>query len=423
MALTLRTNGSSPSNLVQASWWNDFYNLLTGSMTDQPVKIHNSVKLMLPAAPSSAPSGALSSSSSNLGVGTYLYNYTYANADGAESPPSPNLSITTTSGHQQVNLSGISTGPAGTVKRNVYRSTVGGSAGLLLTTLNDNTTTTFNDNIADGSLTSYQPQVLAGGGVLLSDNSGNQQGYIGCSTNNSGTVRIHGNGSVEITFNGAEPSKRFIFDTNGLTIWDGLVVSQSVIRVGNSLGIKTVGGTKLAEIKSNGNLVIAGTQYGTTAGSVSTASGQSFDGFDMAETFEVDREYPPGTVLCPQDTENEIPFTVEEGAHSNQPRLTQCSHDGCALALISVANPGFLAGLINLPSQEDYNPKHPMKMACSMTGRVFARTAYHIPGRTFVCSDGRGGVRPAKKGDMALGITVGPTSSGKVPLLIRPVML
>jgi hypothetical protein len=43
MALTLRTNGSSGVNLVTAAWWNDFYNLLTGVMTDQPVTISNTL--------------------------------------------------------------------------------------------------------------------------------------------------------------------------------------------------------------------------------------------------------------------------------------------------------------------------------------------------------------------------------------------
>lgn len=43
MALTLRQNGSTSANLVTASWWNDYYNLLTGVMTDQPVTIANTV--------------------------------------------------------------------------------------------------------------------------------------------------------------------------------------------------------------------------------------------------------------------------------------------------------------------------------------------------------------------------------------------
>jgi hypothetical protein len=40
MALTLRTDGSGSPNLVGAAWWNDYYDLLTGSMNDQPVFLY-----------------------------------------------------------------------------------------------------------------------------------------------------------------------------------------------------------------------------------------------------------------------------------------------------------------------------------------------------------------------------------------------
>ena len=49
MPLTVRVNGKfvggspTPNNQVQASWWNDFRDLLTGVMTDQPVTIANSI--------------------------------------------------------------------------------------------------------------------------------------------------------------------------------------------------------------------------------------------------------------------------------------------------------------------------------------------------------------------------------------------
>lgn len=39
MPLTLRQNGSQSANLVTAQWWNDYYNLLTGLMNDQPVTL------------------------------------------------------------------------------------------------------------------------------------------------------------------------------------------------------------------------------------------------------------------------------------------------------------------------------------------------------------------------------------------------
>lgn len=41
MALTLRGDGTGTAYLVNSSWWNDYYQLLTGGMTDQPVTIAN----------------------------------------------------------------------------------------------------------------------------------------------------------------------------------------------------------------------------------------------------------------------------------------------------------------------------------------------------------------------------------------------
>lgn len=39
MPLTQRADGTGEANRVTAVWWNDFYDLLTGVMTDQPVTI------------------------------------------------------------------------------------------------------------------------------------------------------------------------------------------------------------------------------------------------------------------------------------------------------------------------------------------------------------------------------------------------
>lgn len=45
MALTVRGDGTGTAFLVSSSWWNDYYDLLTGAMTDQPVTISNKVTL------------------------------------------------------------------------------------------------------------------------------------------------------------------------------------------------------------------------------------------------------------------------------------------------------------------------------------------------------------------------------------------
>jgi hypothetical protein len=80
---------------------------------------------------------------------------------------------------QQVALSGIGIGASPTTSRKVYRTTVGGSQLKLLTTLADNTTTTYADATADGSLGANAPtgdtsalpqpigQILAGAASLL----------------------------------------------------------------------------------------------------------------------------------------------------------------------------------------------------------------------------------------------------------------
>ena len=56
-----------------------------------------------------------------------------------------------------VALTGIQTGPSGTTARKVYRTTAGGSTLKLLTTISNNSTTTYSDTTADGSLGADAP--------------------------------------------------------------------------------------------------------------------------------------------------------------------------------------------------------------------------------------------------------------------------
>jgi len=62
-------------------------------------------------------------------------------------------------GNRKVTLTNIPLGPVGTVDRKIYRVEGGGSSLKLLTTISDNTTTTYTDDIADGSLTDAYPAV------------------------------------------------------------------------------------------------------------------------------------------------------------------------------------------------------------------------------------------------------------------------
>ena len=58
-----------------------------------------------------------------------------------------------------VNLSGIQTGPVGTTARNLYRTTSGTETLKLVTTINDNTTSVYDDSVADGALGATAPSV------------------------------------------------------------------------------------------------------------------------------------------------------------------------------------------------------------------------------------------------------------------------
>lgn len=62
-------------------------------------------------------------------------------------------------GNRKVTLSNIPTGPIGTANRKIYRTDGGGVALKLLATIADNTTTTYVDDIADGTLGAALPAV------------------------------------------------------------------------------------------------------------------------------------------------------------------------------------------------------------------------------------------------------------------------
>jgi len=59
--------------------------------------------------------------------------------------------------HRVVPITGIQIGPAGVTARRLYRTTAGTSTLKLLTTISDNTTTTYTDTVADASLGATSP--------------------------------------------------------------------------------------------------------------------------------------------------------------------------------------------------------------------------------------------------------------------------
>jgi hypothetical protein len=84
-------------------------------------------------------------------VGVYKLKYTFVNSKGHESAPSP-ASNAHVSNDNPIIWSNIETGPSGTSKRKLYRTVNDGGTFHLLTTLNDNVTTTYNDSVLDAGL-------------------------------------------------------------------------------------------------------------------------------------------------------------------------------------------------------------------------------------------------------------------------------
>lgn len=117
----------------------------------------------------SAPA-ALTVATGAAGVltGAYTYKVTFITADGETNGGTTSSTVSPSA--QQVNLTAIPTGPAGTIARAIYRTLAGGTDGTQrwLTVIQDNTTTTFTDNtpdvpVAPGGGTAGGPQYLTGG--------------------------------------------------------------------------------------------------------------------------------------------------------------------------------------------------------------------------------------------------------------------
>ena len=91
--------------------------------------------------------------------GAYTYKTTFVTAAGESEGGDTSISITVTT--DQISVAQINTWWGRTVtSRKLYRTIAGGTQHKLVTTVNDNTTTVYVDNIADGALGADIPTVL-----------------------------------------------------------------------------------------------------------------------------------------------------------------------------------------------------------------------------------------------------------------------
>jgi hypothetical protein len=94
-------------------------------------------------------------------VGTHRWAVTFTKA-GSESALGPFTSFTS-AGTVHCSLTAVPLGPTGTTGRNVYKTIAGGTTDYrLIGAIADNTTTTFDDNLADATLNANAPAPVSG---------------------------------------------------------------------------------------------------------------------------------------------------------------------------------------------------------------------------------------------------------------------
>lgn len=97
-----------------------------------------------------------------MGAGTYRYLITFLNHNtGSRSNPNPTANSVTIGASRQVQLTNIPVSSDSQVtRREIYRTSANGARFFRIGTINDNTTTTFNDNIVDtsSSISSFEIQ-------------------------------------------------------------------------------------------------------------------------------------------------------------------------------------------------------------------------------------------------------------------------
>ena len=258
-----------------------------------------------------APQTACTAALAGLGAGNvdnedHVYYVTFVTGQGETqfSPASNTLTVVNNTINGQVALTGIPKGPAGTTARKIYRTKppAGNYYSYYLTTLNDNTTTTYTDNAADSSLTIPNSGIPAGfvnnttAGKIFVNNTLTE--YVGTSSTNLGLrANSQFNGDVNATAIGTDALANNVTSNNtavGVSASQYLNAGIFNTSVGvNSLRLSTGGGFVTAlGMSSCGNntnptnSTCVGYGAGATLPDLSTAvtsgSNQTFLGFQAS---------------------------------------------------------------------------------------------------------------------------------------------
>jgi hypothetical protein len=209
-------------------------------------------------APASGCTATINTESGNINsqVGYYI---TFVTAEGETTISPSSNSITPV--NQQVDLTNIPTGSSKVIARRIYRNKAGEyNTGLryLVDTINDNTTTTYPDNVADGSLGAVFPGVNTTGGVIYLN--GNKMMVAGIRNtffgNSAGNAITSGTSN---TFLGANAG------LSGTTANQSTFVGYEAGRSGTSASSGTFIGYQAGYNSSNTSNTFIGAQAGYTS--------------------------------------------------------------------------------------------------------------------------------------------------------------
>lgn len=109
--------------------------------------------------PIGSPPTLLGAGVGNVDAGRHSYLVVFVDGSNVETTAGPAASILIASA-SQVSITNIPIGPLGTAKRRIYRTKANASSYQLLTTINDNVTTSFLDNVQDSALGVAPPNTV-----------------------------------------------------------------------------------------------------------------------------------------------------------------------------------------------------------------------------------------------------------------------
>jgi hypothetical protein len=326
---TTTTENSATAFQVQNAAGNSLVSVNT--LTNQLNLTYGNVNYNTVAAPGPLTIGSYSGASGPNG--TYYYAVTFVTPYGQTDFNDANVSaLATTTGAQNINLTNIPLGPAGIVTaRDIYRTKTGSpNTGpfFLVTTINNNTATTFTDTVIDGLLTTGAPAINGtdGSGLLQvngaavlqvdSDNKNVSIGALALANNTSGLGNFAiGYGSLEANTTG---SYNYAIGANALVV--NTTGSNNVALGDNDLELNSSGAGNIAIGNYTGeNLTTGNTNiligYNLSAISASTSNELNIGGV-------LQGNISTGSALFQNGTNSATAFVVETSGGSPVPLLT-----------------------------------------------------------------------------------------------------